>query len=174
MSFFDNVCFNRKLDITLCTLIGRGGVAGHVGDVDVVTKTKATTDLVAVDDYHLFQLAIYVVEAAILVLSEVVETIVLFGGPNVEKTLTIAKEIIPDGIKPGIKLVLLDYTINKVFALIAKVVLTGEELDTLTDTEQLHLRQVRRDDAGIDNGRSILINVSIDDFLESGFSVRRH
>ena len=174
MSFLNLIRLDRQLDVTLGSLITSDGVTTDVGDVDAVTEAKATAHLIAVDDDDFFQLTVYVVETPVLMLTEVIEPVVLLRRTNVEQALTVGKEVVPNRIEACIELVVLQNAIDKVFALVAEVVLAGEKLDTLTDTEKFHLRQVRRDDAGINDGAAILINVCIDNLLKSGLNVGCH
>ena len=50
--------------------------------------------------------------------TEKIKSVVGFCWPDIKKTLAIRQEIIPDRVQASIELIVFDYAINKIFALV--------------------------------------------------------
>ena len=96
MGLFDFVCFDRQTNVSLGPRVVCAAGTSDISCVDLITKAIATLDLIAVDDHNLVNLTVNVVVRTVLVLTEVIKTIVVFGWTNVEKALAVTQEILPD------------------------------------------------------------------------------
>ena len=124
-------------------ITARGRRIDHGVAAQLRSKTARRFDLEAVNDLHLFEVAVLVVEGAVLLSGKEVNPIqTALGWTEIKQAFAVDQEVVDDRVKPAGELVEIRNLTDEFAALIERV-LAGVKLNALANHEQAHLSQVR-------------------------------